>query len=70
MKKLGFIFFVTLVLFGCSRYASNGEHLYLSSRNGPSLEVPPPLTRANISSFYDLPEQNQNARVSIAPPVS
>ncbi|PWY54558.1 hypothetical protein DGG96_11490 [Legionella qingyii] len=70
MKKLFFLIFVTLVLCGCSRYASNGEHLYLSSRNGPPLEVPPPLSKANISSFYDLPQQNQDARVSIAPPVS
>lgn len=70
MKKLCFIIFVALVLAGCSRYASNGENLYLSSRNGPSLEVPSPLTRANISSFYDLPQQNQDARVSISPPVS
>ncbi|CAM3036997.1 Uncharacterised protein [Legionella steigerwaltii] len=70
MKKLCFIVFVALVLSGCSRYASNGENLYLSSRNGPPLEVPPPLTRANISNFYDLPQQNQDARVSIAPPVS
>ncbi|HHF7367200.1 TPA: hypothetical protein ACPSKY_002326 [Legionella bozemanae] len=70
MKKLGFIVFFVLLLSGCSRYASNGEHLYLSSRNGPSLEVPPPLTRANISNFYDLPQQNQDAQVSIAPPVS
>lgn len=70
MKKLGFIVFVVLVLSGCSRYASNGENLYLNSRNGPPLEVPPPLTRGNISSFYDLPQQNQDARVGIAPPVS
>ncbi|AWN73368.1 hypothetical protein LEAN103870_15610 [Legionella anisa] len=70
MKKLGFIVFFVLLFSGCSRYASNGEHLYLSSRNGPQLDVPPPLTRTNISSFYDLPQQNQNAQVSIAPPVS
>nr|WP_276559044.1 hypothetical protein [Fluoribacter dumoffii] len=65
-----FIVFFALALSGCSRYASNGENLYLGSANGPSLEVPPPLTRANISNFYDLPQQNQDARVSIEPPVS
>lgn len=68
MKKLCFATCVILVLSGCSRYATNGENLYLGSRNGPKLEVPPPLTRANISNFYDLPQQNQDARVSIAPP--
>ena len=68
MKKLCFITCISLALFGCSRYATNGESLYLMSRNGPILEVPPPLSKANISNFYDLPQQNQNARVSIAPP--
>jgi uncharacterized lipoprotein len=70
MKKLGVLIFVVVVLSGCSRYASNGENLYLSSRNGPILDVPPPLTKTNISSFYDLPQQNQDARASIAPPAS
>ncbi|MBI2786910.1 MAG: hypothetical protein HYX60_11675 [Legionella longbeachae] len=70
MKKLSFIvFFVVLVISGCGRYISKGETLYLGSRNGPTLEVPPPLTRANINNFYDLPQQNQDARVSIDPPV-
>lgn len=67
MKKLSFI--VVVLLSSCSRYATNGESLYLVSHNGPTLEVPSPLTRANISNFYDLPQQNQNARVSITPPV-
>ena len=70
MKRLSFIVCVALALCGCSgRYASNGENLYLKSRNGETLEVPPPLTRANISDFYNLPPQNQDARVSIAPPM-
>lgn len=69
MKKLGFVVLATLALSACSRYSSNGEGLYLQSRNGVQLEVPPPLTSSNISHFYDLPPQNQNARVSIAPPV-
>lgn len=69
MKKLGFIISVALVLSACSgRYSSNGESLYLKSRNGVNLEVPPPLTKANISDFYNLPPQNQDAHVSIAPP--
>lgn len=70
MKKLSFIVGVALALCGCSgKYASNGEHLYLKSRNGEKLEVPPPLTRTNISDFYNLPPQNEDARVSITPPM-
>ncbi|WP_078061476.1 hypothetical protein [Legionella saoudiensis] len=69
MKKLSFIVCSMLVLTACSsRYSSNGESLYLKSRNGVHLEVPPPLTKENISDFYNLPPQNQDARVSIAPP--
>ncbi|WP_237759013.1 hypothetical protein [Legionella birminghamensis] len=61
---------IIMVLFSaCSRYASNGENLYLGSHNGPSLNVPPPLTSENISHFYDLPDQRQNAQVSIVPPL-
>ena len=70
MKKLSFIMCAMLVLSACSgRYSSNGESLYLKSRNGAKLEVPPPLTRANISDFYNLPPQNQAAKVNIAPPM-
>lgn len=70
MKKLSCIILASLVLSACSaRYSSTGEDMYLQSRNGERLEVPPPLTSANISNFYDLPPQTQNARVSIAPPV-
>ncbi|MGC1182798.1 hypothetical protein [Legionella sp.] len=70
MKKLSFIVSVVMMLSACSgRYSSNGESLYLNSRNGVKLEVPPPLTRANISDFYNLPPQNQDARVSSAPPM-
>ena len=69
MKKLSFLVLATLALSACnSRYSSNGENLYLQSRNGVKIEVPPPLTSANISNFYNLPPQNQNAKVSIAPP--
>ncbi|MFT4060095.1 MAG: membrane lipoprotein lipid attachment site-containing protein [Legionella sp.] len=70
MKKISCILCALFVLSGCSgRYASNGENLYLQSRNGPNLEVPPPLTRANISDFYNLPPQEQDAHVNIAPPI-
>ena len=70
LKKLSCVVLAGLVLSACSsRYSSNGEHLYLNSRNGVKLEVPHPLTGANITNFYDLPAQDQDARVSIAPPV-
>ncbi len=69
VKKLSFIVLATLALSACnSRYSSNGENVYLQSRNGVKIVVPPPLTNANISNFYDLPPQNQDAHVSIAPP--
>lgn len=58
-----------LLLGACSSYySSNGEKNYLQSRNGPALNVPPPLTEANISNFYDLPTPEKNPQVSIAPP--
>ena len=54
----------------CStHYSSNGETQYLQSRNGEKVVVPPPLSSANISGYYDLPAQNQASRVSILPPV-
>ncbi|KTC81642.1 hypothetical protein [Legionella brunensis] len=68
MKKIGFIILSVSLLSACSNYASNGEAQYLRSKNGPTVVVPPPLTDSNISHFYDLPAQTQNARVSIAPP--
>lgn len=69
MKKLSFIVLAALALSACNaRYASNGEEVYLQARNGVKIVVPPPLTNFNISNFYDLPPQNQNARVNIAPP--
>lgn len=69
MKKLSVVV-LSVCLSACAdRYASNGERLYLQSKNGPTLQVPPPLTNANVSYFYDLPAQNQNALVSIEPPI-
>lgn len=70
MKK-SFILMLSLVfLAACSmHYGSNGESLYKKSRNGQLLRVPPPLTDANVSHFYDLPPQNSNSGVSIVPPV-
>lgn len=69
MKKLSFILVALLALTACTtKYSSNGENVYLRSKNGMNVAVPSPLTSENISHFYDLPSQNQNAVVSIAPP--
>lgn len=68
MKKLTVILVSALALSACSSpYSSTGENQYLQSRNGNKLVVPAPLTSRNISYFYVLPEQNQNAKVSILP---
>jgi hypothetical protein len=66
---MGLMMVVFLGLTACSSfYSSNADKRYLSSKNGPSLVVPPPMTTENISYFYNLPSQNQNARVSVKPP--
>lgn len=67
VKKIAFLFISALLLAACS-LTSTGEKHYLQSRNGVPITVPPPLTDANISHFYDLPQQNQNALVSVTPP--
>ncbi|MCC5791561.1 MAG: hypothetical protein JJT82_03000 [Legionellaceae bacterium] len=61
---------MSLFLVACqSKYATNGESLYLKSRNGRMLEVPAPLSNSNISYFYQLALQtNPNPEVSIVPP--
>ncbi len=71
MQKTGLIILVTWMLASCSSYyTSNGEKHYLQSRNGANLVVPPPLTSGNISEFYNLPAQTQDARLNIDPPTS
>lgn len=58
-----------LFLSGCGgQYTSNGEQHYMQSKNGRDPVIPPSLSSASISHFYDLPAQNQNAKVSINPP--
>ena len=65
MKKIGMLMGFSVLLTACSaQYTSNGEQRYLKSRNGPQIVVPSTLTVANISNFYDLPAQNQDARIS------
>jgi uncharacterized lipoprotein len=71
VKRLGWVSVAGLLLTACSaQYTSNGEQLYLKSRNGDSLVVPSPLTSGDISHFYDLPPQNKDAHVDVVPPVS
>ena len=53
--------FLLLSMQSCTKYASTGENLYKQSRNGPVLDVPPPLTRDNISNFYVLPNPSNQA---------
>jgi len=68
VKKLSCVVLAGLALSGCSGYSTSGESLYLNSRNGVKVAVPYPLTTGNMSNFYDLPPQNQDARIRIAPP--
>ena len=68
-KKGSVLIGLIIFLMGCSsHYDSSGEQRYLSSRNGAQLVVPAPLTTTNLSYFYNLPSQNQDARISIQPP--
>lgn len=68
MQKIGFIIVSSLLLSACSLFPGKAENQYLQSQNGPNLVVPPPLTDSNVSHFYNLPPQPQDARVSIKPP--
>lgn len=68
MKKLGVIL-MSLLVMGCqTQYASNNREQYLNSKNGKNLVIPPPLSSALISHFYDLPQPPGNPIVSIKPP--
>jgi uncharacterized lipoprotein len=68
VKKLSLLIISVVALSACSSpYSSTGENQYLHSRNGNKVVVPAPLTKANLSYFYVLPEQTQNAKVSISP---
>jgi len=72
-KLVLFGFFVLLA--GCftldrSEFASSDQDRYLTSKNGKDLLVPPPLTTSNLSDFYVLPDQKQNPKIGIEPPVN
>ena len=69
LKKIGLLFSLVSCLAACSsRYDNSGEQRYLASKNGATLVVPSPLTTTNLGYFYNLPPQNQDARISIKPP--
>lgn len=71
MKNNRWVFLTFFLLTACSSdFLSQGKEAYLFSRNAPNLQVPPPLTDANISHFYDLPDQNQKTYRSIVPPAT
>ena len=70
MKYVLVTMIISVCLVACSTpYSTNDKQQYLSSRNGPLLVVPSPLTRSNMSNFYDLPPQNGDPKVSVAPPI-
>lgn len=52
-----------------AHYSTNSKLEYLKSRNGPELQVSPPLTKDNLSQFYTLPPQEQNAQIGVEPPI-
>jgi uncharacterized lipoprotein len=71
VKPILIILCTTVLLTACSsRYATNAEHEYTHSKNGPQLITPQPLTQNMISHFYDLPEPTTTAEVDIRPPVA
>ena len=73
VKKLVVFLAIGYMLVAClswskTDYPSNNQDQYLKSTNGATIVVPKPLTNANLSDFYILPFQNQNATVSVLPP--
>jgi uncharacterized lipoprotein len=69
VHKIGIIGLLAAGLTACGTYYNSaGENKYLQSRNGPNLTVPPPLSRDNLSPFYNLPDQTQDPNVNIEPP--
>lgn len=71
MYKIALMFLATGLLISCSSatyYTTNGEKHYLESRNATNIVVPAPLSKNNISDFYNLPTQTQDAHVNVTPP--
>ncbi len=74
MKKIFISYLILTGLVGCGlmpsgEFSSNNKKDYLRSKNGPNLVINKPLTDANTSDFYQLPDQKKIATISIKPPV-
>lgn len=67
MKRVCVFVVVVLGLSSCSYFGQNDANV-LNSRNGGSLVIPSPLTSDNLSPYYELPAQTQNAHISLVPP--
>jgi uncharacterized lipoprotein len=59
---------VCFVLSSCSSLSLRGDNLYKNSVNGPNIQVPPPLSQAEISHFYDLPQVSATGETDLMPP--
>jgi uncharacterized lipoprotein len=73
VKKLVVFLVIGYMLTAClswskTDYPSNNQDQYLKSTNGATIVVPKPLTNSNLSDFYILPDQKQNAKASVLPP--
>jgi len=68
VKKIMGFMVVSFILVACA--STSEDQGYLKSQNGPDLVVAPPMTKKNLSYFYELPAQNQDARMSINPPAA
>lgn len=69
MKNLILLLGFTLISACSTHYTSNAEHEYLTSRQGPVVQVPAPLTKQDFSQYYVLPTPKGDPNVSIVPPI-
>lgn len=68
MQKILFILLLSIMLGSCSIFPSQAEQLYMENQNGDMLMVPKPLTDEHLSTFYVLPIETDNPRISTLPP--
>ncbi|OGV27755.1 MAG: hypothetical protein A3F18_00790 [Legionellales bacterium RIFCSPHIGHO2_12_FULL_37_14] len=56
---------------GCSsQITTTAERDYGKAENGPPLQVPKPLSKKEISHYYDLPNPDATyTKISIVPPI-
>lgn len=70
LLKYGLLVLGVFYLASCSTpFASNDKDQYLESKNAPDLVVSPPLTKSNLSGFYNLPPAPEHPEIKILPPV-